>query len=199
NNDKLFNKGKLLNIGAMEARAESEYLCLHDVDFLPIEADYRCCTSPVRLPGVIEADFHYGAVMDDRGTVYPHFFSGAVVIDRDEFKKVNGFSNDYWHWGMEDRDFFMRLLFGGLVPLYSPDGRFEALHHEKSVFVSESGKYETAAAERERLDGSYRRNVRLFKLYKRRIIDNQSGLSSIEYKVTGRETCDGFTMITVSL
>jgi hypothetical protein len=198
-NNKLFNRGKLLNIGAMEARAESEYLCLHDVDLLPLEADYRYCTCPVRLPGIIEADFHYDAVVDDRGTVNPLFFSGAIVIDREAFKKVNGFSNDYWHWGMEDRDFFMRLLFGGLVPLYSPDSRFKALYHEKSVFISENGRYETSAAERERLGGSYRRNVRLFKLYKRRVIGNESGLSSIEYKVRGRETCDGFTMITVSL
>lgn len=195
----LFNRGKLLNVGAIEARADSEYLCLHDVDLLPIEADYRYCTCPVRLPGVIEADFHYDAVMDARGTVNPIFFSGAIVIGRDAFKQVNGFSNDYWHWGMEDRDFFLRLLFGGLVPLYDQEGRFEALHHEKSIFVNENGKYEKSRAEQERLIGSYKRNVRLYRLYKRRVIDNDSGLSSIEYKVTARETYDGYRMVTVSI
>jgi len=26
------------------------------------------------------------------------------------FKKVNGFSNNYWGWGLEDDEFFARLM-----------------------------------------------------------------------------------------
>ena len=39
---------------------------------------------------------------------YPSIFGGATLFTPDEFKKVNGFSNEYYGWGGEDDDMFNR-------------------------------------------------------------------------------------------
>ncbi|MEL6348225.1 MAG: hypothetical protein AAFV53_34265, partial [Myxococcota bacterium] len=44
-----FNRGKLLNCGFMLTRDQADYICLHDVDYLPIDADYRYVNRPTRL------------------------------------------------------------------------------------------------------------------------------------------------------
>jgi hypothetical protein len=43
---KPFNRGAVNNIGFKLAEASADYVCFHDVDYLPIKADY----SPVDYP-----------------------------------------------------------------------------------------------------------------------------------------------------
>jgi beta-1,4-galactosyltransferase 1 len=39
---------------------------------------------------------------------YKEYFSGAIILNREQFRRANGFSNDYWGWGGEDDDFYIR-------------------------------------------------------------------------------------------
>lgn len=39
---------------------------------------------------------------------YRTLFGGAVCLTSSDFKKVNGYSNEFFGWGMEDDDFGMR-------------------------------------------------------------------------------------------
>jgi len=40
---------------------------------------------------------------------YKSLFGGAEAVNKKQFEKMNGFSNDYWGWGGEDDDISARL------------------------------------------------------------------------------------------
>lgn len=99
----LFNRGWLLNVGMRHAADQSDYFCLHDVDMLPLQANYECPSQPLRLVSQVRLPTGLTRCED-------HYFSGAVSLLREQAFAANGFSNDYWGWGKEDDDFFFRLL-----------------------------------------------------------------------------------------
>jgi hypothetical protein len=50
---KPFNRGKLLNIGAIQSHTAS-YYCFHDVDMLPVVSDYSYVEVPTHLAMILE-------------------------------------------------------------------------------------------------------------------------------------------------
>ena len=40
---------------------------------------------------------------------YPDIFGGVVALTKEQFKNVNGFSNQFWGWGGEDDDMNYRI------------------------------------------------------------------------------------------
>ena len=96
-----FNRGRLLNVG-MHLRADAtDYYCLHDVDAVPIVANYACPSQPLRLVNQIvgtEGEAPAQRLLLLRRRVDPQ---GPGV------QAANGFSNEYWGWGKEDDDFFL--------------------------------------------------------------------------------------------
>ena len=66
---------------------------------------------------------------------YATFIGGILLITREVFKKVNGLSNNYWGWGLEDDEFYARLRDAG-QPAERPKGittgkkdTFKHFHH----------------------------------------------------------------------
>jgi hypothetical protein len=116
----LFNRGKLLNVGMHYARDDSDYYCLHDVDAVPIVANYLCPSQPLRLVNKILCE---GSEMYRTD----YYFSGAVSVRKDQAFAAHGFSNEYRGWGKEDDDFFFRLLLAGYLCFYDSHGLFEDL------------------------------------------------------------------------
>src|SRR6056300_264301 len=54
-----FNRGKLLNIGFLKAEElECDYVAFHDIDMLPVDADYSYSDKPVHL--ITELDLPAG-------------------------------------------------------------------------------------------------------------------------------------------
>ena len=101
-----FNRGKLLNIGAdLSMKMGYEYLCFHDVDLLPITGDYTYSEFPTSLISEVE---------DKDGDILFRYFGGVTMFDSEDFKSINGYSNQYWGWGFEDDDLFHRVTHGGL-------------------------------------------------------------------------------------
>jgi hypothetical protein len=47
---------------------------------------------------------------------YPTFIGGILLISRAQYSQVDGMSNKYWGWGLEDDEFFVRyryaIIFG---------------------------------------------------------------------------------------
>lgn len=101
---KPFNRGRLINIGAKIAEKQKcTYLVIHDVDKLPIEVDYSYVDKPVLLCAFVkEGKGKYQKQPVD-------YFSGIVTIPLTQFKKINGYSNEYWGWGFEDNDLLYRI------------------------------------------------------------------------------------------
>jgi len=46
---------------------------------------------------------------------YEEYFGGAILFSKEQVEKTNGYSNDYWDWGMEDDDLFWRCVLEGLA------------------------------------------------------------------------------------
>ncbi|XP_048789713.1 beta-1,4-galactosyltransferase 4 [Lagopus muta] len=100
-----FNRAKLLNVGYLEALKEENWDCFifHDVDLVP-ENDfniYMCDRQPKHLV--------VGRNSTGYRLRYQGYFGGVTALTRDQFSKVNGFSNNYWGWGGEDDDLRIRV------------------------------------------------------------------------------------------
>ena len=97
-NNNLFNRGTLLNIGFMFSAAKNDDLIvIHDVDQLPVNVDYQNYNKTcVNLINPFYA-------------INNNVYSSVISIISDNFLKCNGFSNEYVGWGCEDDDFFNRL------------------------------------------------------------------------------------------
>jgi hypothetical protein len=110
--DKLFNRGATKNIAAKHAFEEGcDYIVWHDIDMLPEEgggADYSFPTeTPIHIATSIS--------QMDYKLKYEEYFGGAVLFSKEQVEKTNGYSNDYWDWGMEDDDLFWRCVLEGYV------------------------------------------------------------------------------------
>lgn len=122
--EKPFNRGKLLNVGAVES-PKSTYYCFHDVDMLPISTDYSFVSVPTHLAAEAE---QFGYKLPYNG-----YFGGVTLFDKESFKKVNGYSNNYWGWGAEDDDIIFRCLAKEIRPSRKP-GRYRSLQHERKIY-----------------------------------------------------------------
>jgi hypothetical protein len=122
-----FNKGALLNAGFAIRGQTAGWICLHDVDMLPdadnAADDYARPEQPTHLAGHAE-QFQYAMP-------YPTYFGGAIVMPTEAFRRTNGFSNDYWGWGREDDDFFLRVITAGF-PVLRKAGRYQSLPHPRA-------------------------------------------------------------------
>ena len=114
NND-LFNRGKLFNIGAKEYLNKYDYFIFHDVDLIPLDENYNeIFEVPTHLSCFCE-QFNYKLLdideNEDQLTNYLNskMFGGVIGISKNDFEKINGYSNLYEGWGCEDNDLFNRI------------------------------------------------------------------------------------------
>ena len=132
-----FNRGLLKNIGFLLTEAEADYVCFHDVDYLPIWADYSYTPQPARL-------LWYGTTLQEN---YERLFGGVIAFNCADFERVNGYSNDYWGWGYEDTDLLQRCQRGGLT-IERRDGTFVALPHAHAGYRDDDSPSEESEAMR---------------------------------------------------
>ncbi len=100
-----FNRGKLLNIGFIRAeQLKCNYVVFHDVDMIPVSADYSYTNKPTHL--ITELDLPEGVSR----TLFDEYFGGVTIFPTDIFKQINGYSNKYFGWGFEDDDLLLRCL-----------------------------------------------------------------------------------------
>lgn len=108
--DKLFNRGATKNIAAKHAIEDGcDYVVFHDIDMIPEEgADYSYPTEGPRHIATKISQMDYQLK-------YHEYFGGAVLFTKEHLEATNGYSNDYWDWGMEDDDLFWRCHKEGLT------------------------------------------------------------------------------------
>lgn len=107
----LFNRGLMKNIAAKHAFDDGcDYIVWHDIDMIP--QDETCDYSfPKNNPQHIAVRIS----QSDYQLKYQEYFGGAVVFSKEQVMATNGYSNDYWDWGMEDDDLFWRCVKEGMV------------------------------------------------------------------------------------
>jgi|TARA_B100000287_G_C20661330_1_gene790226 hypothetical protein len=101
-----FNRGKLLNIGFELLQDECDYFTFHDVDMLPLDADYSYVDKPIHIATQLSSE--------DYELQFPSYFGGVTLFNKDDFKTINGYSNEYFGWGFEDDDLLYRCQVKGL-------------------------------------------------------------------------------------
>lgn len=96
---KLFNRGKLLNVGVDYHR--SEYYILHDVDYLPNMKTFR--QYEITTDNIVR---YYSGHEESLG--------GMCYISYKNYMKINGHPNHIWGWGIEDRALYYRSQIFGI-------------------------------------------------------------------------------------
>ena len=128
--DKLFNRGATKNIAAKHAFEDGcDYIVWHDIDMIPEEgADY---SYPEKHPIHIATNIE----QMEWGLKYHEYFGGAVLFSKEQVEATNGYSNNYWDWGMEDDDLFWRCHLEGLT-----DATYLNKKAEKQTYARFNGK-----------------------------------------------------------
>eukprot|EP00095_Tigriopus_kingsejongensis_P010450 snap_masked-scaffold918_size81203-processed-gene-0.2 protein:Tk10450 transcript:snap_masked-scaffold918_size81203-processed-gene-0.2-mRNA-1 annotation:"beta- -galactosyltransferase" len=110
-----FNRAALLNAGFLHGLAHStcDYVALHDVDLMPLnpELSYRYPLTPMHLaaPG-LHPKYDYAT-----------FVGGILLMTSRDFQAVDGMTNNFWGWGLEDDELYARLKEAQL-PIQRPQG-----------------------------------------------------------------------------
>jgi hypothetical protein len=90
---KLFNRGKLLNIGINLYNNKFESFITHDVDINPKSE-------------TIEKLYNKNVEVDEIMGIYTSGYNtlgGIIKFKKQTIMKINGFPNDIWGWGCEDK------------------------------------------------------------------------------------------------
>lgn len=161
-----FNKARLLNAGVREAlKIDPTINCfiMHDVD-LVIEDErnlYYCNDKIAR---------HISAGIDKYNYELPYdgLFGGIVALTREQFERINGYSNEYWGWGCEDDDMFIRVVHScvGLEHVLNKFAHYKMIYHphdkENSMNSNRFSKL-IHAKERQYIDG-YHQAAKFYKV-----------------------------------
>lgn len=118
--EKGFNRGKLLNIGYLEV--DADYYVQHDVDLIPIQADYSYPKQPTHIATELE-QFDYKMP-------FKEYFGGVTLFNKLDFKKINGYTNEIFGWGLEDTLIRRELHWKGMK-IQRRRGVFNSLPHER--------------------------------------------------------------------
>jgi hypothetical protein len=180
-----FNRGLMNNIGYALSKERCDYVCFHDVDYLPVSADY---SAP---DGFATIAWYKQQRADPRGFIIKDklefFFGGVVLFRKDAFEQVNGFANAYWGWGFEDNDIANRCVLE-TVPILRRKGTFKVLSHINRGFDLSGGTTTRSAA-----------NKRNFELFKQRFAFPARWHPSASELDVNRQTCmkesDGLSTI----
>jgi hypothetical protein len=168
----LFNKGRLFNAGFDLTRNQDAYFCFHDVDLLPENAscDYSYAPRPAHVSRYC-SQFNYQVP-------YDWLCGGVMIFDRNDFARINGYSNEYWGWGAEDDDLYFRLTRSGYRVEHRP-GRYTSLPHPSAL------------------------SPPLFSINKKRLHSRydyaSDGLTSVRYTMKGKFEEPGYTRYLVDV
>lgn len=90
---KLFNRGAVLNAAFKEYKGKTKYFITNDVDINPTQK----CIEEYYAKDVNEMDV-LGIYTSECNTL-----GGIIKIQDTTLQKINGFPNDIWGWGTEDK------------------------------------------------------------------------------------------------
>lgn len=108
-----FNRASLINVGFLYIKNNYDYIAMHDVDLLPLNLNLKY-DYPELGP------FHVAAPELHPKYHYPTFVGGILLVNREQYEGVNGMSNKYWGWGLEDDEFYVRLK-DAKLKVYRPE------------------------------------------------------------------------------
>lgn len=97
-----FNRASLINVGFLYTKSDYDYIAMHDVDLLPLNNN-------LHYDYPKDGPFHVAAPDLHPKYHYKTFVGGILLVKREHFEMMNGMSNRYWGWGLEDDEFYVRI------------------------------------------------------------------------------------------
>ena len=184
-NDKLFNRGKLLNIGFKEYMNNTKYFITHDVDVNPFYKTVK--------------DMYTDDIKDKVKGIFtsPHNTLGGVIkISSNNIKKINGFPNGCWGWGAEDKALQNRVEYNNLEiekNIFSCDKCYDDSFYrfndvDDREQVDQMKKFET----------NYLDFSKLTKDEKNKNIES-NGLNNIDYKILDKLEFDNIGVLKLDM
>lgn len=177
-----FNRASLINAGFQYAceRHRCDYIAMHDVDLLPINA---------QLSYAYPADGPFHVASPDLHPKYHYrtFVGGILLVSTVHFRQLNGMSNQYWGWGLEDDEFYLRIRDAGLQ-----------VHRPQNISTGTANTFVHVHDRRHR-----KRDT--IKCYDQRDVtrkrDRRTGLDTLRHRVQGvrNVTVDGAEVVVVNV
>jgi xylosylprotein 4-beta-galactosyltransferase len=183
--DKLrFNRAALINVGWYEAdRLGCDYLVMHDVDIIPL--------NPVlnyRYPGRgTVRHISAGQYHPIKRYNYKKFIGGVLMLTMSDYKMLNGMSNKYWGWGLEDDEFYLRmkLVFSNYsLNSFSREANLtDHIERPTNLTTDRNTTFQHIHGPERKRDYAMIGNQKAMSRKRDRI----SGLHSVQYVIEGRE------------
>tara|TARA_Y100000592_G_C5449650_1_gene307994 strand:- start:771 stop:1454 length:684 start_codon:yes stop_codon:yes gene_type:complete len=181
---KPFNRAKLLNIGFNFLKDRYDYFVFHDIDMLPEKnSDYSYCDTPTHLAQRLE-ELAFKNPTQGWGRYYKEYFGGVTMFNREDFIKINGYSNNYWGWGKEDDDLRLRCIKEGLT-IKTRQNLYHSLQHSKTREKHPDFRNNWDNLNKLKMDNT--------KSYLK------EGLNTLEYDFVDVEDNDGFIKVKVNV
>lgn len=184
-NEKPFNCGKLNNVCFKENYEYLDYIIINNIDFLPIFVDFSFSSNPTLLISYGHQDHPIrpnDPVLRKHLIEHPkkeNLFGGSVLIPKNIFEKVNGYSNEYWGWGFEDLD-MKRRIESNHFKIEFREGVFQPLFHDNSAYEIKNDKVEPS--------GFFKLNQKIYNTnWKDSAYYQRDGLSSLVYQKISEE------------
>ena len=185
-NNKLFNRGCLLNIGVKEYENKTNYYIFHDVDIIPNE-NYI-------IKMYTNTNFNILRMYVGHGTS----LGGICKFTHDSILEVNGLPNYIWGWGIEDRVLYYRyvIMNKNISPNYTNKYNFKKLDHEHNANNTHTNNYNGNNS-----ISSNENNIFQSNDYEKQIKHiMSSGLNNLKYKIVDRKYLNDYVeLIKVSI
>jgi len=179
-NTKLFNRGKILHVGFKEYQHKTQYFITHDVDMNPTEKTIIEYYLPDINDNIVK-----GILTSPCNTL-----GGIIKISSKNMHQINGFPNDIWGWGAEDKALQNRTEF------FNIKKETILLHYKK---IRDDEYFKTFDDINDRQAKNHTKNYRLhycnFKNYcikKKQQLILESGLNNIEYTILERKNLNDY-------
>lgn len=147
-----FNRGALANVGFQLTKVQSDYIAIHDIDLIPINTNLSYAYPDSGPYHLTSPEYHpqYN---------YDKYFGGILLIKKEHFQLVNGFSNRYFGWGLEDDEFYTRVV-AAKLPIQRPqnlttnrNNTFLHFHYGRKRDTSKSREQRESLRHRDRITG----------------------------------------------
>lgn len=175
NDNKKFNRGRLLNIGFNIAKKEKYNLFIfHDVDLLPSEGLFKYYSN------IYESPVHIANVWTSRYANNPKYFGGIVAFNADDYEKINGYPNTFWGWGGEDDELYLRVV-DSKINIIKPSVKEGTIKDLENLNISQ--KMEILKKDQAKCQNKWE----LLDLHKKNW--RKDGLNSIQYNIESTYSC----------
>ena len=183
-NEKPFNRGKLLNIGFDYMKDIGEYFYTQDVDINPSKK----CVEEIYMKELGENSI-MGIFTSKHKTL-----GGIIKFKRKVFEKINGFPNNFWGWGVEDKALQNRAEYYNVTI-------------SKNITTSDERRYKyflrfDDVNDREKLDQHkkwYNEYKRFEKLENKEEYIKSSGLNTLKYELLDTKKYENVEIIKVRI